>query len=485
MRRIILGTAAGLATTLAAQPASASGFLAARFGGEHGHPTTSNPTAMYYNPAGLALGSTYNKYDRKKEGWNFSLYLDGSFAYRTATYERPEEAISNLREPNGSDGFTPLDAVGANSGEATLGDFIASPFAAVTTNFGLENFGAGVAVYVPFGGVASWDENEDWEGNARYPGAADGVQRWWTMDGRIQSLYVTGAAAYQIPALRLSVGVGVNAVQSTVHTIRARNLDGSDDLVLEDGTTIKEGRSYLDTSGWDLSLSGGVIWEPVDRLWVGVSYQSQPGFGEMVLDGTLDTVLADGQPGVTDVELQQELPDVWRFGARWQFDRQWEARLFGEYARWSVFDRQCIVNAANAECDLAENGAEITGDGSVIQNIPRNWDDAFGLRGGVSYWFTQRAEGYIGLGYDGNAVPDETLDPALIDMTKYTLAIGGEFALASNWVLSGTFTQVIYNERNVEVEDVTTFEAPSAQPNAAGRYNQSVSVLNVYTQYTF
>ena len=33
--------------------ASASGFATARFGGEHGHPTTDNPTALYYNPAGI------------------------------------------------------------------------------------------------------------------------------------------------------------------------------------------------------------------------------------------------------------------------------------------------------------------------------------------------------------------------------------------------------------------------------------------------
>ena len=34
----------------------ASGFYVARFGGEHGHPTTDNLSAIYYNPAGLSLG---------------------------------------------------------------------------------------------------------------------------------------------------------------------------------------------------------------------------------------------------------------------------------------------------------------------------------------------------------------------------------------------------------------------------------------------
>lgn len=483
MRRIILGSAAALVTTLASAPAGASGFLAARFGGEHGHPTTDNPTAMYYNPAGLALQPTHGA--KRRAGWNFRLYLDGTFAYRTASYDRPAAAISHPGTPGPDGGFTPDDAIAANSGKADLGgDFVASPFVGVTTDFGIENFGAGLSAYVPFGGAAAWDKNDAFAGNAAYPGAVDGVQRWWTMDGRIQSLYVTAAAAYRIPELRLSLGLGVNAIQSSVHTVRARNLDGSDDLVVAGGT-LKEGRSIIDVSGWNLGLSGGVIWEPVERVWIGLSYQSQPGLGEMHLDGTLGTVLADGQPGVTDVELQQSLPDIWRLGGRWQPDDRWELRLFGEYVRWSRFERMCIVNAANPECDLRDNGSEIVGDGSVIQNLPRNWDDAFGIRAGVSHWFTPGVEVYVGAGYDSNAVPDETIDPALMDMNKFTAAIGGNFALTDRWNLAATFTQVFYAERDVKVENVRSFEAPSAQPNAAGVYDQSISVLNVYTQYAF
>ena len=359
--------------------------------------------------------------ETQENGWNFRLYLDGTFAFRSADYDRPAEAIGSTDPSTPSTGYTPPAAIGANSGEASLDNFIVSPFVALTTDFGIENFGAGLAVYVPFGGPASWDENDDFRNNQEFPGAVDGVQRWWTMDGRIQSLYVTGALAYRIPSLRLSLGLGVNAIQSTVDTVRARNLDGTDDMLLDDGN-LKEGRSFIDVNGWNLGLSGGVIWEPVSGSGR-VSYQSQPGFGDISLDGTLDTVLADGEPGQTDVELEQALPDIWRIGARWQPDDRWELRLFGEFVRWSVFERQCIVNADNPVCDLNPNGSEINGDGSVVQNIPRNWDNGFGIRAGVSHWFTPGIEGFLGAGYDSNAVPDETIDPALMDMDKITASI--------------------------------------------------------------
>jgi long-chain fatty acid transport protein len=46
--------ALGLISAFAGR-AGATGIAVARFGGEHGTPMTSDPTAMYYNPAGLAL----------------------------------------------------------------------------------------------------------------------------------------------------------------------------------------------------------------------------------------------------------------------------------------------------------------------------------------------------------------------------------------------------------------------------------------------
>ena len=65
MRALITTTTATAAFLLAAQ-ADASGLSTARFGGVHGHPTTSNPTAIYYNPAGIGLSDGTN------------IFVDGS-----------------------------------------------------------------------------------------------------------------------------------------------------------------------------------------------------------------------------------------------------------------------------------------------------------------------------------------------------------------------------------------------------------------------
>lgn len=446
--------------------AGASGFQTARFGGEHGHPTTSNPTAIYFNPAGLAL-------DRGTR-----IYLDVGLALRNSTYVRPRGAISN---PGTG---TPDDAIDANAGTAKLDNVAFIPFAAVVSDFGIENFGAGIGVYVPLGGSASWDRNGAFEGERgeEFPGAVDGVQRWFTIEGTIRSLYLTAAAAYRIPSLRLSLGAGLNVIQSEVKTVRARNGDGTDDLV--EGGLPKEGRSLIDVNSWDLGFSVGAIWEPAERFWVGASYQSQPSFGKMSLKGKLETQFPMAERTEQDVILTQELPDIWRLGLRWQPRERWELRLFGEYARWSVLDDQCVFTE-DGNCVIREDGSEGPDSSGVVQNIPRRWQDGFGVRAGVSHWVIPSVEAYVGMGYDSNAIPDRTLDPSIYDMNKISASVGARVELAEWWAVSATLTPVFYFTRDISVEESQNFEIPSAQPNAAGTYSQFIGVLDVNTEFRF
>jgi long-chain fatty acid transport protein len=454
-----------------APDAGASGFAAARFGGEHGNPVTSNATALYYNPAGLALGS------------GTRIYLDGTFALRSVSYDRPREAISNIIPPGSpaGDHGTPDEPLGiaANSGKAELNNFIASPFAGIVSDLGVKNLGVGLGLYVPFGGQAVWDKVDRFKGT-QYPGATGGVQRWSTIEGTIRSLYVTLGGAYRFEPLHLSVGVGANLISSEVNTIRARTIDGSDDLVFGDGS-LYEGRSWLDVKNTSFSLGGGLLWEPADGLRIGASYQSQPGFGELKYDGTLYTALGTSPATNTPVDFTQSLPDVFRLGVSWRSDKV-ELRLFGDLTRWSVLTNQCILNKGG-RCEVGADGSA-AGNAGIVLNIPRNWKDAFGARAGGSYWVNPDLELFLGAGYDGNAVPDSTVDASLIDMPKYTASIGGGYDLG-NLNIGLTLTQVIYQERTVKQADVKQYVSPSRNPSGAGTYDQSISLAVLSLGYRF
>ena len=467
-----------LALALAASPAAASGLLSVRFGGEHGHATTDSPTAIYFNPAGLSLlGGT-------------RLMLDGTFAWRSFVYERDPAGIDNvLVDPEVGTGTPAGSGVAANSGRAELFNILATPFFAVATDFGVEGLGAGLGFYVPFGGSSSFDTVAP---SDEYPGAVDGPQRWWAIDGTLRALYVTGAASYRIPGIRLSIGAGVNLVLSQMDTLRARNSDGTDHMV--SNGVLLEGRALVEVSGVDVSLSAGLVWEPIDKLYLGLSYQSQPGFGTTKMTG--DTTLVFGavpsdavEP--TPSEFYQAWPDVIRFGARYTEPRAWEVRLFGEYARWSVVYEQCLLNSTVSPRSCRGDPPP----GKIVL-VPRRWDDAFGIRAGGSYWLNDAVELYLGAGYDGNAIPDETIDPGIYDNDKVSVALGGRFELLEELILSVTYTQLFYPERTraprehlpgATVGDIEGlgFTAPERDPDAAGTYNLNLGVLDVSLEARF
>ena len=167
---------------------------------------------------------------------------------------------------------------------------------------------------MPFGGAAIWHQNEEYGDSREYPGAKDGVQRWYTIDGSLRSIYLTGALAFNIEKIGLSFGLSGSAIRSNVETIRARNTDGTDHL-LNDSGTIKEGRSLVNVKGWQGGFGLGVAWHLRDVFWLGASYTSQPNVaGGMRLKGVLTNVLAALDREDTNVVLTQTLPDIVRLG---------------------------------------------------------------------------------------------------------------------------------------------------------------------------
>ncbi len=451
-----------LAATLvvgAAAPAFAGGFSAARFGGERGNPTEANPFSIYYNPGGLGM----------IEGTK--LTLDGSFVFRNATYERPLG--------DGIDAGS--DEALANSGEGSVSNFLISPAFAVATDFGGNSpVKLGFGFFVPFGGSATWD-NTDPVGD--FDGAEDGPQRWYTIDGTIQSLTMAAGLGYEIESIGLSLGLSGNLYLNTVDTIRARNSNGSDDPTTE-------GRSWLqDATGNGFGLGIGALWEAVeDELWIGASYQSKPGFGRMELEGTLRFV-GDFE-SEDDVIITHQLPDIIRLGGRWAASDDLELRLFADYTRWSVMDKQCMVKKSD-RADL-DDACKINADGSAatdktpVQALIRNWNDTFGLRLGASYWVVPEFEILLGAGYDSNAIDDANLDPALMDMDKVTASLGLRYDFTEFMALTLTGINVFYFERDTTgVAGNETLLAPSASPANAGVYNQNIFLVNANLDFAF
>lgn len=459
MRKAALPLAAAVLLVPAA--AHASGFSTARFGAEQGTPVSANATALYYNPAAIA------------ETTGLRIFVDGSFAFRGATYTHTPDA-SDVPEPAGAEG--------ANNGQATLFNFAAAPMIGAT--YKLENnlaFGAGF--YVPFGGASSWDKNKKFENDPNFAGPVDGVQRWHTIDGTLRSMYATLGVAYRIEAARLSIGLTGNLLINSVDTIRARNTTGSNRLDTE-------GRALISASGLSGSFGIGAMWEAMPKtLWVGASYQSLPGVtGGMSLDGKLTLKSGPGAPTEQDITLYQELPHVIRFGVKTRPKDWLELRLFGDATLWSVFKEQCLAPKGE-KCAVKEDGSPDAGT-APVQNIPRRWQDAFGVRAGVSLFPRDTVEVLAGVGYDSNAIPDSTLDPSITDFDDISVALGGRFQIVKQFAAALTYTHLFYLPRDTAgksgvTESGARFAAPSNGPDAGGTYTQTIGVINANVELSF
>jgi long-chain fatty acid transport protein len=459
-----VAVATALAILTAASGASAAGFATARFGGEHGTVVTTNPTALYYNPAGLGFS----------EG--FSLMADGSLALRRVTW---------VHRPAASDPPDPLGGEGANAGRAELFNVFGAPMLGASARFG--KLALAVGLFVPFGGRQEWapnstfhddeDDPNDDDDDDNFPLAADGVQRWHSIKGGVTFIYGSVGGAYRFG--RLSLGASGNLVAANMASIRARNPAG-DTL----GHADQEGRTDIEVSGLFASFGLGLMFEAVEgRLWFGASYQAQPGLGPMTLKGRLITTYM-GVARPDDVALHQALPDIVRAGARYRVNDKTELRLFGDFTRWSVLRTQCVA-LVNYPCVVTKSGDD-PGTGGIFLNFRRYWRDTVGVRAGASRWLLPKLELFVGAGFETAATPDETLDPELPDSQTLQGALGGRLELSSKWFIGLSYTHLYYLPRdNTGKSRLSDAEVPTRRPDGGGKYSQWVGVFNANVEKVF
>jgi long-chain fatty acid transport protein len=446
-----LTVAACLGLAALAGRARAAGFASAEFGGEQGNVVTTNPTALYFNPAGIGFS----------EGTNF--YVGGVLAWRRGTWTHPPVATE----------MDPPGAEGADSGEARFSNLFGGPALGATTRIG--RFAAGAAFYVPFGGRIHWDQNQRFVGDPNFPLAADGVQRWTTIEGALTYLYFTVGAAVRIG--RLSLGLTGNLVHSSIQNTQAFNTQHTVD-------PSNEGRSTVDVSGIDASFGAGAMLEAVpDRLWLAASYQAQPGLGAIKLNGTLDLTMQGGTLH-SRVDYFQALPDIVRLGARFRPTARTgagalELRLYGDLTRWSRLQTEC-VSVAGSPCLVFASGADATPNASVVQNLRRFWNDSYGVHAGASYWLRPALELYAGAGFETAAAPASTLDPVLPDAASVRLAAGVRVDLGRGWHVSGTLTDVQFFSRdNTGQSMLENAEPPTRRQDGGGRYTLWLGLFQI------
>lgn len=470
--KLLAAAALALAVLAPEGTARASGFLSDQFGSNQANPALGNTYAVYFNPAAMA-------------GLHGAdLTVDGVLAARSLDYTRSSSALipSSSYATNAPSASYPY-YTGSNTGKATLFNVLSAPFGGFVTDFGGSKARLGVAAYIPFGGAATWGHNQAYANSTVVPGGYDGPQRWSSISASTYSVYTTAAFAYRFEKPRIGLGLSVSGIYTTLQDTRARNADGSDNILAPTGA-IQEGRTFIDEKGAQIGAAAGIYWEATKdgALRLGASYTSQPNFGTMRLTGNFKFTPGAVAESNTSADLLQALPDIIRWGAAWRVSPQTEIRLDGDWERWSNFKNQCVVTSGSS-CQTNSQGVA-TGS-NILLDLPRNWKDSYKVRLGVGYWVTPDTELDASGSWNSAPVDKHNEDPLIYDSTRLAGTVGVRHGFNRHLYASLSYTYVWVMPLTVENSAYPDYPKPSTSPSTNGDYSSQLYIFDASVSYRF
>ncbi len=384
-----------LAVAAFGSTASANPLSLARFGGLRGDAVYTGAYALYWNPAALA-----------EPGWDAGLDLQ--ILARQASYDR-DATLNNV----------PMSEQAANSGLATITTAGAAPslMGRWGRRVGPVDLGVGFGAFVENGGAAAWDKNLS--APTQYPGAIDGPQRWASISSSL--LIVDLGVGFGVKHRKTGLAIGFTPILAigTFSTVRARNIDGSEDLVDAQGNQ-KEGRAYFSGSGVAFSGLLGVRWDIKPGWAVGASYQRGARFS---LDGDLNVTFGTLAPSSQHAYLLLPIADMVRVSGALRATRWLTLRPTFECAIWSILKSHTFFAS----------------DGTPLLVAPRNSGDMFAGRLRADARVSDRWRVMLGVGGEKGPTPTSTMEPGFGEGSNFEVGAGASFALTHYVDLSATF----------------------------------------------
>ncbi len=282
---------AGLPLTLSANGfrlPSQDAFATAR--GEAFVATADNPSAIYYDPAGIT----------QLAGNNVRLGIDG--IYLDPSFNPPGNAANSGNTYSSSDNYAAVPQF-----------FYAYTLEKLPLSFGL-------GVYAPYGGNISWPQDTGF--------------RTVATSGKLTYLTINPVVAWRIlPSLSIAAGPMVNYV----------NLD------LEQGL-----RPFAQPlanfyqfkgNGWSVGYNLGLLWQPIDQISFGATFRSP---ASVTLNGSTEF---EEQPLVQTTSLPASMDFTFPLtvvcGLSYRPTPKWNLEFDADYTDWSSFGSTTIYQQGN------------------------------------------------------------------------------------------------------------------------------------------
>jgi len=349
-----------------------------------------NPSAVYYNPAGLTQlkGNTY-----------VSVGLGA---------------------------IQPFTSHKDNSGNKTdmEREVFYIPSGYVVTDFGMKKFAFGV------GETSFWGLGTEW--------ATDSFSKYSATDSDMATQDVMFAGAYEVNS-NLSIGVSADYIRAQVDKRKKLAQTGADAEFRLKGD---------DNNSWGYRLS--TLYKLNDRHSFGLIYRSPvnveyKGHASIEnMNSAAYLALFGGSYFETDIISKSRLPQSAVLGYCFRPDNKWRFEADAEWMDWHSINEDMIyypeIPAGDARRNILDAG----------NPTARNWHQSMSYAFGSEYKLDDKWKLRAGYFYHQTPIPQGTFDTALPDSTSNSATIGAGYNFTKNITLDLAYGAMFYRKRDID-----------------------------------
>jgi long-chain fatty acid transport protein len=255
--------------------------------------TADNPSAIYYNPAGITQLTNSNF-----RGGIYGVYYE-------PTYRPPNTA--------------------ANAGHTyySSDNFAAIPQFFYTYSAKGAPFSFGLGVYAPYGGSMKWPQDTGFRSVA--------------VSSSLKYITINPVMAVKLsPSLSVGAGVMVNYAMLDLHQGLRR--------------FAQNGTNFFNFSGdgWSAGFNAGIRWQPYSKISFGATFRSS---ANLNFQGNTRFELEPGvypTPAHRSAEANFTFPMTTVFGVSYRPTPKWNLEIDANYTDWSSFDSTTIQQSPPA-----------------------------------------------------------------------------------------------------------------------------------------
>ncbi|MCF8240290.1 MAG: outer membrane protein transport protein [Melioribacteraceae bacterium] len=327
--------------------------------------------------------------------------------------------------------------------EYSVKDNLFTPINIYATHQINDDLAVGLSVNNPYGLGTEWPE--DWVGNKL------------AVDTEIRTFFFTPTISYRLTD-NLSIGAGLVFAYGDVTIARKTSLypfEGEAMVSLEgDGTA------------W--GFTGGLLYQPLKELSLGVSFRSSATFnfeGDATTKGGPSQLEGSLPKGGIAAELTTPMNVT--FGVAVFPMNELTLTADFQYVGWSSYDKLAIDFTDPNLDDLSAK---------------RDYNNSFIVRFGAEYWLSSDFALRGGLLYDKNPVDDERVEPTLPDADRLGFNIGFGYNLTEALSVDIAYLFLRFAER-----EITNSLENYAEGNTPfnGVYNSSAHLFGINFSYNF